>query len=160
MIVVNEKGIAQGNPNILPAPEECITLLNLVNGHRAKHNLAAFVWNNDLYTIAYARVQEAALEYSHTRPNKTDWNTIFDEHHMTDYSYVAENLNKINNAANDQDALQRTLDSWVKSEAHNANLLSANTIAAFAVVTRKPPKAPYTSEYIVAGLFMTPKVKK
>lgn len=68
-------------------------LLGLVNAERAKVGAAPVKWKEDVYTYTKARVNEQLIRTAHTRPDGTNYNTIYPTELMQKYVYyTGENM--------------------------------------------------------------------
>ena len=101
------------------APDDyALALLDAVNQARAEHGLPALVLDVTISQLAYIRAQEAAVQWSHTRPNGLASHSVYPEYGIPWPHCVGENL------ANYvlQDAA-RIVDAWMNSEGHRKNIL-------------------------------------
>ena len=87
-------------------------VLNLVNNYRIENGLGTLTWNQGLADAAAIRSAEAAVCWSHTRPDGSAWNTVSNLTH-------GENLGKGYNSPQD------VVNAWKSSPSHNANLLES-----------------------------------
>lgn len=83
-----------------------------VNAEREKNGLNDLTWNTGLEQAAQVRAQECLTDFSHTRPDGSDWWTV-----NSDIMY-GENL-----AYNYSDA-KAVVDAWMASPGHRANILN------------------------------------
>lgn len=94
-------------------------ILELVNEARTKAGLEPLVFNPELNAIADIRANEIIDVYSHTRPNGTIFDTLYDENNLSAY-LVGENILM---AYVSDDIPQYAVDSWLRSEGHRENIL-------------------------------------
>ena len=92
---------------------EAYKVLNLVNKERAKEGLKALVMDSSLLDSAMTRAAETSILFSHTRP---DSSTIFE---MNSKIY-GENI------AAGQESANEAMTSWMNSEGHRKNILTAD----------------------------------
>ncbi len=104
-----------------PTDSVMLELFNLVNEARAAEGLAPLSWSNALAADAAVRAQEIVLNFSHTRPDGSDWWTV-DPDRM-----YGENL------ACGQSTAQEVFNSWMASPGHRANILGDFTTCGFAL---------------------------
>lgn len=81
-----------------------------VNAERAKYGLSALRTDSELTRAACVRAQEIVVEFSHTRPDGSQWSTVSS-------SAYGENI------AKGQRTVDRVMASWMSSEGHRANIL-------------------------------------
>lgn len=89
----------------------------LVNKERATHDLEPLQMVPMLNSFAWVRADECAESFSHTRPDGSSCFTILDG---VDYIYAGENI------AVGQETPAQVMASWMDSEMHRDNILSAN----------------------------------
>lgn len=89
------------------------TVVNLINNERAINGATPLTISDNLKYCADIRAQEIETNWSHTRPNGTDWFTVDDK------SY-GENLAK---NFTTETAL---VTAWLESPTHKANILNSN----------------------------------
>ena len=104
-----------------PTDPVMLELFNLVNDERERQGLDPLSWNSTLAADAAIRAQEIAVNFSHTRPDGTDWWTV-DPDRM-----YGENL------ASGQQSAQEVFNSWWASPGHKANILGDYTTYGFAL---------------------------
>ncbi len=104
-----------------PSDPTMLELFNLVNQARAENGLAPLSWNSALASDAAVRAQEIVVNFSHTRPDGSDWWTV-DPDRM-----YGENL------ASGQSTAQEVFNSWWASPGHRANILGNYTTCGFAL---------------------------
>lgn len=94
-------------------------ILNLVNIERKKAGVAPLKLNPTLNAAASVRAVEITNVFSHTRPNGKSCFSIFDENNIS-FSFCGENI-----AAGGRTAAE-TVEQWVNSPGHYANMISPN----------------------------------
>ncbi len=94
-------------------------VLKLINQERAKVGVAPLTIDPTLNSMANIRAVEAVKSFSHTRLDGQSCFTIFDDFNMS-YSYCGENLAAGNSTA------AATVQQWVKSSGHYANIIDPN----------------------------------
>lgn len=95
-------------------------VLRLVNIERAKEGLEALSLHPDLQELCDIRERELAVLYSHTRPDGSDWDTVFGTVNKYKPSGMAENLQK------GAQTPAQVVNSWMNSPGHRANILREN----------------------------------
>lgn len=93
-------------------------VLSLVNAERAKHGLSALTLDSTLSDAAAVRAKESAVSFSHTRPNGSDFSSIFREFGIS-YRRGGENL------AWGQKTPEAVVQAWMNSSGHRANILNS-----------------------------------
>ena len=84
--------------------------LEEMNQKRREYGLPDLIWSSELAQAAIIRATEASQNWSHTRPNGEQYNTVSDQ-------VMGENL-----AKNYPDAFS-TVEAWMNSDSHRANIL-------------------------------------
>ncbi|MEG1993715.1 MAG: CAP domain-containing protein, partial [Oscillospiraceae bacterium] len=74
---------------------------------------------SEVDTPAQIRAEEASIEWSHTRPDGTNYNTIFAECGLEKYNQNGENLYM----ATYTPTPKEIVDAWISSKGHRENLL-------------------------------------
>ncbi len=95
-------------------------VLDLVNVERSKAGLSTLSWGTTCESAANTRAKEIMEEYSHTRPDGSEWNTacpLVDQN-----SWSGENLAAGNSAVSPK----TVVDAWMASEKHRENILNPN----------------------------------
>ena len=87
-------------------------VFNLTNEYRTSNGLNSLHYNTSTQDASNTRALEAAVYFSHTRPNGSKWNTV-----TSSWKYGGENL------ASGQDDPDWVMRSWKNSDGHNKNLL-------------------------------------
>lgn len=93
-------------------------VVRLVNAERAKAGMSAVELHTDLIAAADRRAQEASMKFSHTRPDGSEWKTVFVEFDI-DCSHRGENL------AEGYKSPRAVVKAWMASEGHRKNILNA-----------------------------------
>lgn len=99
--------------------EMALDFLDLVNAEREKKNREPLEINDALMEAAQIRAQELVEKYSHTRPDGTSCNTVFEEVGITDYSSEGENI------AVGQGTPYQVVTDWMNSSGHKKNILNS-----------------------------------
>ncbi|MCD7826086.1 MAG: CAP domain-containing protein [Clostridiaceae bacterium] len=94
-------------------------VLKLVNEEREEAGVAALTLDDTLCSAANVRAKELVQSFDHTRPSGESCSTVLQEY---DYSYTAFG----ENIAAGQSTPKQVVTSWMNSEGHRANILSAN----------------------------------
>ena len=94
--------------------------IRLINAERAKAGLAELTIDDDLMSMAAVRADEMSEKFEHTRPDGSDWKTIFDE-----FGWTLPNKRGENGSAGDG-AASKTVSRWMNSSGHKANILKDN----------------------------------
>ncbi|WMJ85974.1 CAP domain-containing protein [Anaerocolumna sp. MB42-C2] len=92
-------------------------VLKLVNEERAKGGLSALTMSQNLVAPANKRAQEIVQQFSHTRPNGTQWSTVLDEYNVS-VSAAGENL------AYGYNTPEAVVEGWMNSPGHRANIMN------------------------------------
>lgn len=93
-------------------------VLRLVNDQRTAVGLSKLTYRSDLQQAADIRAGEIVKTFSHTRPNGTDFSTVFTEIGVTNYKNLGENI------ASGYDSPEAVMNGWMNSEGHKANILN------------------------------------
>ncbi|MGN0613357.1 MAG: CAP domain-containing protein [Porcipelethomonas sp.] len=101
------------------AAEKAAEILSLVNKERAAVGAAPLELNQTMCDAAMVRAMEISEVFSHTRPDGTDCFTIFDDYGLS-WNYVGENIAAGNSTS------EGTMNQWVNSSGHYANIISGN----------------------------------
>lgn len=107
-------------------------ILSYFNKVRSENGLSKLSWNEDAYCFVKTRAKEYAQFHSHTRPNGTDWETVYSDGNVYLLGYYSEicatavNCDE-NFIKNDADDLASFLveTSWMNSSSHRATILSS-----------------------------------
>ena len=125
--------LSTGNVNVLGRESDIQTvdLLNYTNKARATNGLAELQLNDQLSQAAFLKANDMfeAQYWAHTSPSGAQpWKWFKDAGY--NYSYAGENL------AKNYPTAQATVDAWMNSETHKANVLNKEYIdVGFAVVS-------------------------
>lgn len=112
-------------------------IVRLCNIERAKVGAAPLEWFEDAYYFTKIRSDEAAIEFSHTRPNGKKWSTVYTDAGVHLIGYFGENLYESIGISAEEYA-ERAVMAWMNSDGHRRNILNANykRIAVAVVETR------------------------
>lgn len=94
-----------------------IQVVKLVNKERAAKGLSELTLDETLYDRAMIRSKELLKSISHTRPDGTQWYTVFDG---IKYYYLGENI------AAGHTTPEQVVKAWMDSEGHRANILNTS----------------------------------
>ncbi len=94
-------------------------ICSTVNDIRASYGLSELSTTPLLIDLSTVRAQELVVSFSHTRPNGESCSSALREGGVS-YSFMAENI-----AAGRADPIS-TVDQWMNSEGHRANILGEN----------------------------------
>ena len=98
-------------------PEEFAQqVLDLVNKERRQRGIASLRLSSDLMEAAEIRAEEISRVFSHTRPNGTSCNSMFRNGQYT----IGENI------AAGYPTPKETVEQWMDSPGHRANILNAD----------------------------------
>lgn len=98
---------------------EAWDVLDLVNQERAAAGLETLAMTAAQKRMAEQRAAELTVSFSHTRPDDNKWSTVLDAYNVTSFS-SGENI------AEGQADADSVMDSWMHSDGHRANILSAD----------------------------------
>ena len=93
-------------------------VVNLVNEERAKEGLGSLSLDAQVQAASMIRAQELETLFDHNRPNGTSCYTALDEQGVS-YTRAAENI------AKGQSSPTEVMNSWMNSEGHRKNILTA-----------------------------------
>lgn len=93
-------------------------VVNLVNEERAKEGLGSLSLDSQVQAASMIRAQELETLFEHNRPNGTPCYTALDEQGVS-YTAFAENI------AKGQSSPTEVMNSWMNSEGHRTNILTA-----------------------------------
>lgn len=93
-------------------------VLRLINEERAKHGLSALTMTDSLTQAANVRAKEIIGTFSHTRPDGTSCFTVLAQLGIS-YRTAGENI------AIGYATPAKVMESWMNSDGHRANILSA-----------------------------------
>lgn len=91
-------------------------VLNIINQIRRENNLNELTMDYTLKEIANIRAEEATRNWSHTRPDGSNWWTLHQQYGL--YGKFGENL------AYGQEDPAEVVQAWMDSEGHRANILT------------------------------------
>jgi uncharacterized protein YkwD len=94
-------------------------VLKLVNVERRKGGLSELTMSQALVAPANKRAKEIVQQFSHTRPNGTQWSTVLDEFNVK-VQAAGENL------AYGYNTPEAVVDGWMNSPGHRANIMNGN----------------------------------
>jgi uncharacterized protein YkwD len=94
-------------------------VLKLVNQERAKGGLQALTMSDALVAPANKRAQEIKTQFSHTRPNGSQWSTVLEEYGVS-VRTAGENL------AYGYNTPEAVVTGWMNSPGHRANIMNGN----------------------------------
>lgn len=116
-------------PVITDSPVNCTTeeaeVFRIVNEIRVSYGLKPYKWDTNAYKAAKIRCDESFNVFSHLRPDKTKFYTVYgvnsEEARDTVFKNVGENLGL------GQPTAQRVVDNWMASTmGHRENILNPN----------------------------------
>ncbi|MBR5012006.1 MAG: hypothetical protein IKY12_05545, partial [Clostridia bacterium] len=93
-------------------------VLRLVNIERAREGLEALTLLPALQELCDIRAREITQKFSHTRPNGTDWLTVYNG---SDANSLAE---KAENIAEGATTPEQVVKGWMNSPGHRANIMN------------------------------------
>lgn len=103
--------------------EMCLRIYELVNEERAKAGLEPLAYRSELQAGADLRAKELIQSFSHTRPNGSKCQTVFQDLGLSDNLYYAENITMASGIVYTP---EMAMYSWMNSSGHKANILSEN----------------------------------
>lgn len=112
---------------ITDSPVNCTAeeaeVFRIVNEIRVSYGLTPYKWDANAYKAAKARCGEIEQVFSHTRPDGSNFKTIYgysEDEIWYKFHYVGENL------GSGQSSAQKVVDSWMAStKGHRENILSS-----------------------------------
>ena len=109
-----------------PLPESNITecdniIFSLTNKARKARDIKVYKWSDELHNLAVIRAKEAAEKWSHTRPDGTFFNTVFDEYGVYYTQLCCENLGYTSG-----EDMHSLFDALMASREHRKNILNRN----------------------------------
>lgn len=113
-------------PVLTDSPVNCTAeeaeVFRIVNEIRVSYGLKPYKWDTNAYKAAKARCSEIEQQFSHLRPDGSNFKTIYgysDEELWYKFCSVGENL------GSGQPTAQRVVDSWMAStKGHRENILN------------------------------------
>lgn len=120
-----------------------LEVLAYMNEYRVQNGLSELTYNADIYECAKIRAEESLVLWSHTRPDGTDFWTVFEECGKEIIDITGENL--ANKFTDTKDIVERLIN----SEGHRENILNErfHTVC-IAIIENENGK------YVMAQLFM------
>ncbi len=105
----------------IPIPVSALSkeVFKLVNEERLKEGKTELTYREDLQICANIRAEEITEKFDRIRPNNTDCSTVLAENNI-ECSSSEENI------AEDQETAKAVMESWMNSDGHKANILSAS----------------------------------
>ncbi len=91
--------------------------IELINAERVKAGLNELETDSGLMEMAAIRAEEIVENYTHTRPDGSDWKTVFGEYGWGIPNYRGENIYASPKTA------KEAVDGWMDSSGHRANIL-------------------------------------
>lgn len=101
-------------------PDYAKRVLELVNYEREKAGVAMLSWSEIPVSASRLRADEAAVSFSHERPDGRSFYTAFDDTGCHTYMAVGENL------ATGQRTPEEFVAAWMSSDSHRANILNSD----------------------------------
>lgn len=96
-----------------------MSIFSAINGHRVSEGLPSLYYDGTLWDLAAIRAQECSILLSGTRPDGSNWDTVFSEGR---WSFAGENrLYGTQDFTADQ-----MVAVWMNSPSHRETLLSPN----------------------------------
>lgn len=117
--VVEVQPVVEETPvvtNIVYNEDYSYQVLTLINEIRRNNGLTELTMNYTLVQVANVRSEEISRNWSHTRPDGTDWWTVHTQYGI--YGKLGENL------AYGQTTPTEVVEDWMNSEGHRANILT------------------------------------
>lgn len=99
-------------------PDYAKRVLELVNYEREKAGAGMLSWSEIPASASRLRADEAAVSFSHERPDGRSFYTAFDDTGCHTYMAVGENL------AAGQRTPEEVVAAWMSSDSHRANILN------------------------------------
>lgn len=106
-----------------PYREFEMEILRLCNEERAKVGLAPLEWYDDAYYFTYIRAEESSITFSHTRPNWSNWDTVYTDAGVILHGVWGENLFYAEGWPAYEIA-EEAVKNWMNSPGHKANILN------------------------------------
>ena len=94
-------------------------VLKLVNNERSKNGLPSLAWGSSTASASETRAKELVSNYSHTRPNGSEWKTVLN---IPEGNYAGENVA----AGAGVPSPSTVVSAWMNSQSHRANILNGN----------------------------------
>jgi uncharacterized protein YkwD len=93
-----------------------LKVVDIVNQERKNRGVPLLLWDESLGVAAQLRAEELSVNFSHTRPDGSDWNTILKELSIKSNA-IGENI------AWGQSDPEEVMGSWMNSKGHRNNIL-------------------------------------
>lgn len=93
-------------------------MVKYINEEREKVGADPLELDETLQKAAKIRAEEAAVKFSHTRPDGSTYSTVFAEVGQTEKYYSAENLSAGRSEA------EKVCEGWMASAGHKKNMLN------------------------------------
>lgn len=106
-----------------PYREFELEILRLCNEERAKNGLSPLTWYEDAYYFTYIRAEESSETFSHTRPNWSNWDTVYTDAGVILHDVWGENLFYAEGWPAYEIA-EEAVKNWMDSPGHKANILN------------------------------------
>ena len=113
-----EEEITEETETDLPEDEILLMVLEQVNQEREKAGVGCLTWNESLAQAATARTLEIETVFSHTRPDGSEFSTVYAEKNIS-FLKAGENI------AYGQKTVKEVMEDWMNSEGHKANILNS-----------------------------------
>lgn len=110
-IIILEEQEPSADDVMFNLPGRCF---NLINSYRMMNGLLELKWSPALEKCAYTRAKEAAVCWSHERPNGKPWYT------------VNPNIMRGENLAMGYESAEDIVNNWIDSPTHNELLLATD----------------------------------
>ena len=111
------KGEQAGSEQPSAAAGDVYEAIDRINAERAKAGLNELEIDSDLMEMAAVRAEEMSEVFAHTRPDGSDWKTIFG-----DFGWSVPNDRGENGGAG-RDTAEEQVNSWMNSSGHKENIL-------------------------------------
>lgn len=121
-------------------------IFNIINQHRANAGLPALTFEYSFYSAAKTRATEAATCFSHTRPNGSNYTSVFAETGIKWDFIAGENVGRYFADA------ETAMNAFMNSQVHKDNILyTGYTRVCIAVVESELYPGYYVIEQLFAG---------
>ncbi len=107
-------------PEVLVSRRDLETMADILyytNEYRRQFGIAELTENTELDILAHLRAEEASINWSHTRPDGSNFDSIFTEYGIT-YRVKGENLA----SATYRKTGEEVVEQWIASPSHEENL--------------------------------------
>lgn len=95
-------------------------VIELVNDERKSLGLKPLTRNKTMSTLALVRADELTKVFSHTRPDSSEFDTVFNEYNLSLKGFVGENI------AKGFTSPRSVFNAWMDSEGHRKNILDSS----------------------------------